>query len=245
MHPVKTTLSKLLHIPEKEVEKILKQFGGQPTTVKEIKRKIRKKSHRLPSGTDRMDDRHRKYLEKRKFDPEQREREWGLIGTGPVAKLDHIDYKHRIIAPIYWEGEQVSFQGRDITDRHKLKYLTCPEERELVHHKDIIYGRQDCWTDTGIIVEGITDVWRLGVHACCTFGIKFTPLQMREIRNRFRKIYVLFDDDPQAILQARQLVSDLRFRGRDAIRIPITGDPGGMKQDDANYLVNCVLKNKL
>lgn len=245
IHPIKLTLSKLLSIPESEVNNILRNYGGSPTIPKEIKRKIRKKSHKLPPSTNIMQRQHRKYLEKRNFDPEKLEKEWMLLGTGPIAKLDKTDYKHRIIAPIYWNGEQVSFQGRDITNKSQLKYLTCSEERELIHHKHILYGRQDQWSDIGIIVEGITDVWRLGVHAVATFGIKYTPKQMRLIAKSFKKTFILFDDDPQAIEQAKQLVSDLRFRGQDSIRIPLSGDPGGMKQDDANYLVNSILKNKL
>ena len=47
----------------------------------------------------------------------------------------------------------------------------------------------------------------------------------------------MFDNDPQAKLQATKIVAELRFRGVDAFRVDIKGDPGSMKQEDADYLV--------
>ena len=47
----------------------------------------------------------------------------------------------------------------------------------------------------------------------------------------------MFDDDPQAKLQATKIVAELRFRGVDAFKVDIEGDPGSMKQEDADYLV--------
>ena len=39
------------------------------------------------------------------------------------------------------------------------------------------------------------------------------------------------------MIQADKLVAELKFRGVDAFRVDIEGDPGSMKQDDANYLI--------
>jgi len=192
-HPVKQTLAKLLNINQKEVPAIIKRYGGK-TYRKEPVVKIRSKSHKFPSGVGMMKPNHRQYLRKRGFDPDKLERDWTLFGTGPVSLLDGIDYKHRIMAPIYWDGRQVTFQARDITDRHTLKYMACPADRELIHHKDILYGKQEAWGDTGICVEGVTDVWRLGPQAFCTFGIKYTNTQLRLIAKTFRRVFVVFDN---------------------------------------------------
>ena len=86
-------------------------------------------------------------------------------------------------------------------------------------------------------MEGITDVWRLGSAAFATFGIEFTQEQVREIKKHFDEVFVIFDDEPQAVRQALKMVAELRFRGVRAQHVPIVGDPGGMSQTDADNLV--------
>jgi DNA primase len=196
----------------------------------------------MPSYTEPMGSNHRQYLIRRGFDPDELGKLWNLVGTGPISKLDGLDFKHRIIIPIVWDQKEVSFTSRDITNKHPLRYITCPKDRELIHHKEIIYGRQEYWKDIGICVEGPTDVWRLGVNSFATFGIKYIPQQVRIIAKTFKRVAVVYDDDPQAVVQAKKLVADLRFRGVDAFHVPIVGDPGGMKQEDANYLIKQIIK---
>ena len=249
-HQIPITISKLLKVSVREVKLILKQYrtrASKPT--KETKVKIRKKAHRLPSGTAPLTNRHKQYLEKRGFDPAYLEKKYGLLGTGPVSSLDGINYKFRIVAPILWSDRQVSFQGRDITDRSKLKYITCPKDRELIFHKDILYGNwgrlvhalPQISNDIGIIVEGITDVWRFGDYSFATFGIEYTHKQVRLISTIFKHVAVVFDNESQAIIQANKLVAELKFRGVDAWRVLIDGDPGGMSQVDADSLVKDVI----
>jgi len=240
---VSTVISKILNLTEERAWVLLKQYGEISTRPQpEPVVRIRTKAHRLPSGVSPLSTSHKHYLESRHYDPEMTEQLWNLVGTGPVSLLDGIDYKHRIIAPIIWGGEEVSFQSRDITGRHKLRYITCPKDRELVHHKHIIYGRQEDWTSTGICVEGITKVWRLGVNSFCTFGIEYTPTQVRVIAKAFKRVAVVFDPEPQAQKQAQKLVSNLRFRNVDAWNINIGMDPGDMKQEDADYFVKQLIK---
>jgi hypothetical protein len=242
-HRTTETFARLLSTSEHQARQIIKQYGKIVVhTPAEPVVRIDTKKHQLPSGCTPLMDNHRLYLEHRQFDPDQLVHDWNLLGTGPVSKLDNIDFKHRVIIPILWDGRQVSFQGRDITNKSTLRYITCPEDRELVHHKHILGGRQDKWTKTGIVVEGWFDVFRFGLTACCTFGIKYTKEQLWVIDQTFDKVAVCFDDEPQATEQANRLVKELIFRGHDAWRVPIVSDPGAMKQDDADYLIKQILK---
>jgi DNA primase len=247
-HRTTDTLALLLHVSEREAYQVFLSYGGKTHRNRIISSPVQSKISvpeilKLPSNTEALAANHKRYLERRGFDPDRLEREWGLLGTGPIAKLDHIDFKHRIIAPIMWDGRQVSFQGRDITDKHTLKYITCPKDRELMFHKHILYGKQSEWKDTIIIVEGITDVWRFGTSSCGTFGIKYTHEQLRKIAKNFSRVAVIFDgNELQARVQADKIVGELRFRGVDAFRVDITGDPGSMKQSDADYLVKQLIK---
>lgn len=244
VHPTEITVSKLLKVNYFEAVKIVKNYGLLVTSrSKEPTVKFGLKSHKLPTGTRPLTERHKRYLEGRNFDPERLEREWNLLGTGPVSSLDHIDYKHRIVIPFMWDERQVSFDSRDITGKHPFKYMACPAEREIISHKDILYGRQDLWGENGICVEGPTDVWRFGPSAFAVSGIKFTPRQVRRIGTTFKRVGVCFDGgEPQALSQAQILIGELRFRGVDAFRVDIEGDPGDMDQAEANYLVKQLIK---
>lgn len=244
-HFIDQTLIKILRVDQDQAKKIIKDYGGirsTNATASGPALKIRKKAFKYPSGLTELTARHKQYLEKRNFDPEYLESLWELQGTGPIATLKGdnnkiIDYKHRILAPIYWDGEIVSFQARDITDNHPLKYMACPKSRELIHHKHILYGKQSEWKETGICVEGITDVWRFGTSAFATLGIEFTPKQLRKIAT-FKRVAVVFDGgESQAIKKANDMVGELKFRGVDAFRVDIVGDPGAMDQKEADYLV--------
>lgn len=231
-------LAKVLGISESRAYVIQKEYGGAvKKKPKEIKRKIRTKAHKLPTDTGKMRSRHKRYLKKRKFDPDYITRVWGVQGTGPFSKLDKINYSHRIIAPIYWDDEQVSFQSRDITGRHKFKYMACPEERELIKHKHILYGKQSEWSETGICVEGITDVWRLGTKAFATFGIEFTRQQVRHISKNFMRVIIIFDQEPQAQSQAKDLDAELTLRGIEVVRVDLKKDPADLSEAAAKELI--------
>jgi DNA primase len=237
-HAIPYTISKLLGIPVQEAERIIKNYGLLiPTTVKDPVIKTGLKPYIMPSNTEPLTKQHRRYLESRGFDADLITQTWALVGTGPISFLDGLSFKFRIIAPVVWETQAVSFVSRDITNKQSRKYMVCPKEREIVFHKHILYGRQEHWKDTGICVEGPTDVWRLGPNAFATFGIKYTSTQIRQIAKYFKTVPVVYDDDPQAVVQANKLVAELKFRGVDAFRVDIEGDPGGMKQEDADYLV--------
>ncbi len=240
-HPKSSAIAKLINVTKNEAKKLIRQYGGRSRTISPTVT-IRRKSFKFPNGTTPLTNAHKQYLSGRGFDPDRLEHEWGLMSTGPVAKLDETNYKHRIIIPITWDDEVVSFQSRDATDKSGKKYLACSKARETIHHKDILYGNQNAWGETGICVEGATDVWRFGKKAFGTFGIKYTPKQLRWMSRIFKQIAVIFDDEPQAISQAYELVEELRFRGVGAFRIPIVGDPGAMTQSEADYLIKQILK---
>lgn len=237
---IEQVISKLLGLSTPKAKQVLKQYGKTTLTrthAKEVKRKIRIKAHKLPSNTTELKTRHKRYLENRGFNPDEIIRKWGVLGTGPLSKLDDISYKHRILAPINWDGEQVSFQTRDITGKHKVKYLACPEDRELIKHKHVLYGKQGEWGDVGIAVEGITDVWRMGVHAFSTFGIAFTHRQIRHMAKHFRRVIIIFDEEPQAQKQAKTLQAELKVRGVEAIIETVQTDPADLGEAEAKNLL--------
>lgn len=238
------TIAKLLNISYNEAKQLAKQYDIEhpEKEEKKISPQIRLKSFRFPSDVSEMKKNHRKYLEKRGFDPEKIEKEWGILGTGPVSKLDGISYKHRLLILIRWNGQNVSFQTRDITNHQSLRYITCPKDRETIFHKHILFGKQEKWTDTGICVEGVFDVFRLGYNSFATFGIEYTFEQMRLMSRLFKKIYIIFDPDLAAQKKAAELKAELQFRGVKCENILLNCDPGDLEQEEADYIIKNLMQ---
>jgi hypothetical protein len=239
-------LSSLCHVDRSAAFDIYQSIRSGPSGPvrgakdKEAQVRVNLSLYKRPPGVDSMATNHRHYLEGRGFDPDQIEREWGVMGTGPMSYLDWIDYRFRLFIPVRWNDEEVSFQTRDVTGKSDRKYIACPTEREIKHHKYVLYGRQECWGETGIVVEGVTDVWRLGPRACATFGIQYTAEQVAVIARAFRRVAIVFDSERQAQAQARKLAAQLRLWLETPPIVVDLGagvDPGSMKQDDADHLV--------
>jgi hypothetical protein len=237
-HSIKETLIKLLNVDEKTARQLIRQYQGHDGKAR-VRLHRDKKPFKYPGTTGPLLPAHKQYLADRGFDPDRLESEWGLLGTGPVSRLGESDYRLRVIAPIMWGGEVVSFQGRDITDRQFAKYKACPQEYEKIHHKHILYGKQEAWGSTGLIVEGITDVWRFGSRAAGTFGIKYTRKQLRAIRDAFDRVFILYDPEPQAQAQAKKMKVELGgyMKNIEVVIVEIEQDPGSMSQENADYLI--------
>ena len=242
-HRTGHTVAKLLNVNYHKALEIVRNYGFLTKVhVEQVKRKIKIKSFKYPDNITELQENHRKYLINRNFAPDRLESLWGLMGSNVSSCLDHINYKHRIIIPFEWDGKVVSFDSRDITGKATNKYQACPKDREEIEHKHILYGKQGYAEGTGIIVEGPSDVWRFGINSFATSGIKYTIQQRRLIGKLFKRVFVCFDDEPQAQKQAEKLVADLKFSGVDAYNIEIVGDPGAMEQTEADYFVRQLLK---
>jgi DNA primase len=238
-HPVNKTLMNVLKVDYRQVREIQKQYDIHVHTKQPIK-KLTLHKFKYPPHQE-LQKRHRLYLEKREFDPDYIQQYWKVKATMPISMLDGNNYKNRLLVPIEWKGQNVSWQTRDVTGKAVNKYVTCSKEREIMHHKHILYGKTEKWKDTGFLVEGVTDVWRLGPLALATFGIKYKPAQLRIIAKQFKRVFILFDSDPQAVKQAEKIKADLRFRNVEAIITPIETDPADMKQQNANDLIKDLL----
>jgi len=248
-HPAIETLSQLTHQSPKEVGQILAHYHLQFGVIAKSKQEepqVSIQPFKFPNPTSPLGAREKHYLSNRGFDPDKIERQWQIFATGPISLLDNINYKQRILIPIHWDLKTVSFQARDITGKSELRYIACPKPREIIHHKNIVYGDQSYWaiSRVGIVVEGVTDVWKLGPAACATFGIEYKMEQVLAIANAMDRIFVIFDNEIQAQKQARKLAAQLKGLGKEVFIERITDkDPGCMNQDDADHLV-CQLIGK-
>jgi hypothetical protein len=251
VHPGVETLERLCGVSRARAVELLRGLRGDHGRGALLRRDAEVQAHigihpyRRPSDVGPLRRGQRVYLEGRGFDPDELTRCWGVLGTGPASYLDRVDYRHRVLAPIVWEGREVSFQARDTTGRAERRYVACPREREAIHHKAIVYAspRAPARQSVGIAVEGITDAWRLGEHAFATFGTGFTVEQLGAIAGRYECVAVAFDGEPQAQRRGRSLAARLDpIVPTVVLDIGEGRDPGGMPPDDARHLVREVLR---
>lgn len=192
----------------------------------------------FPADTGSLTKKAKKYLIGRKYDPYELEAIWDLKSTSHIGF-----YKNRILAPIRQRQKLVSYQTRDITEKHPQKYLACFQDEEIIQHQHCIYGLDQVINRSCIVVEGITDVWRLGPGAVATFGIDFTKQQALLIAVNFDKVFTMFDSEPQAQEKAEELglmISSAFSNPVEVVNLPFIIediDPGDLSQNDANHLM--------
>lgn len=187
---------------------------------------------------------HSRYLEERRFKPKQLEAFFGISYTGQISKYKSservVDFKYRIIIPIFINGKLVNFTARDVTGEAEEKYKNCPTDDTLITTKDSIYGYDNIIDGTAVIVEGPTDVWRLGPGAIGLFGIKYTKHQLNLLyQKNLKKAVVFFDNEPTAQKIADKLAKEIgSFIPDVSVLVPdddIT-DPGEMTKKQVRKL---------
>jgi DNA primase len=167
-------------------------------------------------------------LERRRFNVEHLQRVWGIQSTTYAGF-----YKHRIFIPVTFEWQTVSFQC--LAPTRNPPYLGCKEEKEIIPHKHLVYGfdyaveKRKC-----VLVEGVTDVWRLGAGAVGCFGTGWTQEQVNLICNNFDKVIVLLDAEvPQK--DKNKLAQNILAHGVWAVDIIDLkkGDPADLSAEQA------------
>lgn len=229
-------LSILLKLNKSDIKKIIKKYyNSQNIYIKEPFKKNIQIS--FPEGTNQLQNSHINYLVGRNFDPFDIQEKWGpLYGTTNYGL-----YRFRLIVPIYINGDIISYQGRDITNKQKERYKACPKDNEIIHHKDILYGLDQSFDKSVVVVEGITDVWRLSHGSVSTFGTSFTHSQVRILTNNFDNIFILFDNEPLAKEKAQELAFEIKFlnKTKNVYIEKLSGvkDPGELSDSEAKYIM--------
>lgn len=232
-HPTIHVIANILNVSYDKSKEIYDQYKvAHLSSGRRSKKTPTATALKLPKNTP-LTKAHKKYLISRKFNPNRISRDWDV-----VSAMHYGRYKNRILIPIYFNGRLVSYQGRmaKATKKSDMKYKACRQKDEVIFHQSLLYGLDYVEGDSCIVVEGVTDVWRLGYGAVCCFGIDYTPSQMALLAERFSRVFVLFDDDPQAIKQAEKMAYDLSMYGVETEYEIIDGDPGDLSQFEANQI---------
>lgn len=182
------------------------------------------------------------YLKSRGFDPDV------------LAKRFQVSYcmeshwflaRDRLIFPVFEYGKLKGWQARYIgelpwKDKEKKKdlppkYFSCPNSHfrsRCIFNFDAMKQWQ-----TGVIVEGPTDVFRFGAMAGCIFGNSATEFQRRRLLSVFRRrtLILLLDPEEFESESTQRLVRMMSKKlDRDrfaAVKLPEGTDPGSLEKD--------------
>ena len=230
------TLGLLLGIPRTELSSVLSQYEGRSGVLQELNKKTAKAKYlELPS--DSFTPAERKYLLSRDFSPRFLHEKYGVVGGGIAGR-----WKFRIIIPVYLNGKLVSWTGRSILDKQTLKEKEIPRyknlsiEESVINIKECLFNIDHCRKNVAVLVEGSFDVMRLGDDFMCSMGTELTQNQISVIFQRFKKIFIAFDNEPEAQKKARKFGMELASIGVEVEVVNIYEDfnknDGGELSDD-------------
>lgn len=229
---VRAYVQRALGVSEGQVYRILRKYsdgrrGGGVATPPARTRKVKP-----PPGLEPLHKAHRQYLRGRGFHVSTLVEDWELQGTTYLSG----SWNWRIVFPIYNEEEQIAaYLGRSIGNI-KTKYKMTEKEKCLEDPRRFLYGIHKAWGDTVIIVEGPTDVWKLGAGTVATLGVNWVTHQSNRLRKYNRK-FILFDNEPQAQKRADNLANHLSlFSGEVEVVTIEQGDPGNLTRREARKL---------
>lgn len=233
--PITNYIKEVENIPHAKVVDIVEEFQTyMPRSFEEeIQDKIEtgKKAILLPEMKE-LQTLHRNYLKKRRFDPDFLIEKYQLKGCYLTG-----EYKYRIIVPAIMAGKIVNFTGMDVTGQAKTKYKNCKNDASLIPMKHVLYNI-DTVRDTALIVEGVTDVWRMGDGAVAVMGMEYTQEQIRLLYTKgVKKVVVMFDKGILEKKKANRLADAL------SVLLPIvevielvSGDPADLSDEEAEKL---------
>jgi len=139
----------------------------------------------LPTNfTPRLPRAHWNFLEQRNYRPKNIIRKY-RVGYMPG------EWRNRLIIPMYMRNQLVAFSGRDITGLNEPKYKL---GNYLIERNNIVYNIDNVPNRKVVVVEGYTDVWRIGDGAIAIMGTNFSDNQMLIISQVADNACILFDE---------------------------------------------------
>lgn len=174
---------------------------------------------------------HLEYLRKRRFNPEYIISKYKLRAVWTAGY-----YRFRIIAPVFLAGKMVCWLARDVTGNEGvIPYLNCKPEDAIIPVNHSLYN-VDTTTSKAVLVEGITDVWRMGDGFIASFTKNISPEQVKAIIDRgYDELYVMYDSD--AIDKARKTANNFSGLIKHVEVITLSeGDPCDLTDKEAAEL---------
>lgn len=148
---------------------------------------------------------HKRYLLSRGFDPKYVSQLWQLKGIS----LNPDGLSWRIVIPIFYKGDIVSWTARSILPNAKRRYMTARPSEEKLFHKDLLFGEDFCRGDSVVVHEGPLDAISTGPGAVSTFGTVFSQKQVLKI-SKYKRRVICFDSSPEGREAGMKLAEQLK-----------------------------------
>lgn len=228
-HSLSVVLRKLLRMPGDQVDALIDENQGRLSALAVLNKKTAAATKIEWPGKP-LNAGEKKYLRGRGFDPKFLAEYYGIAGGGIGG-----DWRYRILVPIYQDGKLMSFLGRDITGESNMRYKNLQVEKSVRDPKACLYNLDHCTGDHVHVLEGVTDVWRMGDGFVATLGTTVTAGQTKLLSQRFRKVTFLFDPEPEAQGKARKVGAQLSALGVDVelVDLELPYDPGDLSPEEA------------
>jgi len=230
-HFLNNYIQDVLHISAKEAYKIIAEYSSDDVTYVDKAQTIKKSEFKIAKNSIKKS--HGAFLRSRGFNATALKNKYDLRSDG-----------YKIVIPVYYENQIVSFQERDV--RQKF-YKNCPLESAIMNNKDILYNWDNIFSSFVLIVEGVTDVWRLGDNSVCTFGTSWTRSQCLLLSKLDKEIIILFDNEAHAQRSAKKLAIELEMMGcsvsvnNTLLRDNNVNDPGELNDQVAKEYMQQLL----
>ncbi len=199
-----------------------------------------------------------RYLRRRNFDPLRLSKRWGVsyceVNRAPPGRENRPYFNEgRIVYPVYAPTYRLDNEARLVRGTRLAgwqartlkanppksvpKYLTARGMKK----SELLYGLPQAIKSEGpvVIVEGVTDVWRLGPGAMALFGKSISPAQIVLILKYFpgQPVVVLLDAETEKEARlACQKIRSGRLAAGDKSSVVIAELPVGRKDPgDCTY----------
>ena len=218
-HRLEPTFQLLFGVGWNEAMKLAKGINKERDAIP-FKKKGKLK---MPSGCimNELEYPHEKYLKHRGFNPDVIKQLWGIGCTSSISSVPL-----SIIIPIYHHNEIVSWTSRYIGKNKQIpRYRAAHATEESFPAKQLLYGAQYA-RYAAIIVEGPTDVWKVGPGAVATLGLSYTQDQFLAML-RYPTRVICFDNTREAQKVAENLKKDLSVFNGDTYNMVLDSDDPG------------------
>lgn len=232
-HNFKQALARTVNIPFNEVDILIEQYAGRNSVLNTLNKK-QAKATKLTLPTDTFTPAERKYLKERNFSPKLLHEKYKIVGGGITGS-----WKYRIIIPLVLNGKIVSWTARTILSKQQQQKLKIPRYKNLsikqsvVDPKSILYNLDHCEDKIAVLTEGAFDVIRMGDGFFCSFGTELTQSQISMIKQRFEKVFIMFDNEEEAQAKARKFGLQIASIGVEVELVDCYGD---FNKNDAGEL---------
>lgn len=209
------TLALLLRIPPDEAMKLARALRSEDphpsVQCKDIRGTLV-----IPPGLNRLAPAHRRYLEKRGFNPKEIVKTWDVEAFRIAGR-----YSWRLFIPIHdRSGKVVSWTTRSIAENTGHRYIRARAKQEEVNANYLLYGEHLVPGHAVVVHEGHLDAWATGPGSTALGGLNVSMQQVYKIAQYPVRVICL-DNEPDAQKVADALCEQLAPMPGETIRVQL------------------------